>query len=47
MMDHVSTYNQLNEFIQLVIQTNGIAYAVDNFITLRDQYYMSKCSDSM
>lgn len=47
MMDHVSTYNQLNEFIQLVIQTNGIAYAVDNFITLRDQYYMSKYSDSM
>ncbi len=42
MMDQMSTYNQLNEFIQLVIQANGIMYTVDNYIDLRNQYYLSK-----
>ena len=42
-MDHTTNDNQLNEFIQLIIQQNGMSYTVENYIQLRDQYYSTKC----
>lgn len=43
-MDQKSVYEQLNEYIQVIIQTSGIAYAVENYIALREQYYFMKAS---
>lgn len=41
-MDQIQ-YSQLNDFILYYIQTNGIIYVIDNYLTLRDQYYCTKC----
>jgi hypothetical protein len=35
-------YPHLNDYIQMVIQSNGIAFVVTNYIELREQYYMNK-----
>lgn len=43
-MDQMTVYNQLNDFILLAIQANGMAYVVDNYIYLREQYYYTKAS---
>lgn len=43
-MDQMSGYNQLNEYILVTIQTNGITYVIDNYLVLRDQYYLMKLS---
>ena len=40
MNDNMSGYIQLNEFIYSFIQSNSLAYVVDNYISLRDQYYL-------
>lgn len=36
------TFLQLNDFIHLHIQKNGIAYVVDNYCPIREQYYENK-----
>lgn len=41
-MDQMTVYNQLNDFILLTIQANGMVYVVDNYIYLREQYYCTK-----
>lgn len=41
-MNQSLTYNQLNEFIQVIINSNGIQYVVDNYINLREDYYTCK-----
>jgi hypothetical protein len=33
---------QLNVFIHVYIQRNGIAYVVDNYNPIREQYYAQK-----
>lgn len=33
---------RLNDFIHLHIQKNGIAYVVDNYCPIREQYYENK-----
>lgn len=33
---------QLNDFIHLHIQKNGIAYVADNYCPIREQYYENK-----
>lgn len=39
-MDQTLTYYvHLNDFIQINIQLNGLAYVVENYIDLREQYY--------
>ncbi len=45
-MDNMSGFNQLNQYIYWFIQNNGIAYVVDNYICLREQYYSDKASMS-
>lgn len=42
MDQQMSNFNQLDQFINWVIQMNGIAYVIDNYIALRDQYYSMK-----
>jgi hypothetical protein len=41
-MNQSLVYNHLNEFIQVIIQTDGMAFVVANYIALREQYYLSK-----
>lgn len=43
-MDQMSGYSQLNEYITVAIQINGITYVVDNYLELREQYYCQKSS---
>lgn len=31
----------LNEYIAVIIQTNGIEFVIANYIALREEYYMS------
>lgn len=35
-------FTQLNDYIFMVIQSNSFAYAMTNFIALREQYYCQK-----
>jgi len=35
----MDTTLRLNDFIVEVIQSNGIFYAVDNYLSLREAYY--------
>ena len=41
-MDQFTTCSHLNEYIQVVIQLNGMQFVVTNYITLREQYYIDK-----
>lgn len=41
-MNQCMTYTHLNEFIQVVIQLNGMPFVVANYIDLRNQYYIDK-----
>jgi hypothetical protein len=38
------SYNQLNDYVYAVIVINGIAFVVDNYIQLREDYYQQKPS---
>lgn len=35
-------YTQLNVFVHVHIQKNGIAYVVENYNPIREQYYAQK-----
>ena len=39
---NASTYNQLNDYIQIFIQSDGMAFVLSNYIALREQYYLYK-----
>lgn len=41
-MDQFTTCNHLNEYIQVVIQLNGMQFVVTNYIAIREQYYIDK-----
>lgn len=44
-MDQTLTYYlHLNDFIQVSIQLNGLAYVVENYLVLREQYYSCRTS---
>lgn len=38
-MSQQTTYNHLNDFIQMIIQSSGFEFVVENYIDLREQYY--------
>lgn len=45
LMDQTLTYYlHLNDFIQVSIQLNGLAYVVENYLVLREQYYSCRTS---
>jgi hypothetical protein len=35
-------YLRLNDYIFMIIQQNNFAYAMNNFIALREQYYIQR-----
>lgn len=41
-MDQSTGYDHLNEYIYVIIQTSGMSYVVENYIDLREQYYLNK-----
>lgn len=41
-MNQFMTYNHLNDYIQMIIQLNGMPFVVTNYIELREQYYIDK-----
>lgn len=36
------TSEQLNEYLQMLIQLNGLQYVVENYIAIREQYFSAK-----
>lgn len=44
-MGQQPSYEQLNDFIYYNIQSYGMDYTVNNYNTLRDQYYSIKESE--
>lgn len=36
---------RLDEYIRLLMQTDGISFVVDNFIQLREEYYDKRLSE--
>ena len=46
-MNPVTTIDlRLDEYIRLLMQTDGISFVVDNFIALREEYYDKRQSSS-
>lgn len=43
-MEQQAEHNRLNDYIQIIIQTDGFDFVVTNFIALREQYYECKQS---
>lgn len=35
-------YEHLDIYVLMLIQINGIQYVCDNFLSIRDNYYMTK-----
>jgi hypothetical protein len=43
----VYNYDQLNDFICYWIQSNGMEYVAENYITLREDYYNNQSSATL
>ncbi len=39
MEQQVSNFTQLDDFINWAIQTYGMAYVIENYVNLRNQFY--------